>query len=44
MIQNVIKIKGGIIINVSASAKNIIHVKKIILGVLLNVVVTMKNT
>ena len=44
MIENVIQIKRGIIINANASAKNMIHVKKIILGVLLNVVVKMKNT
>ena len=36
-------IKSGITINVDASVKNFIHVKKIIFGILLHVVVKMVN-
>ena len=35
MEENVIQINGGIMINVDASAKNIIYVKNTIFGVLL---------
>ena len=38
MAENVIQIKSGITINVDASAKNIIFIKKIIFGILLLVV------
>ena len=37
MVENVIQIKSGITVNVDASAKNIIYVKKIIFGILLHV-------
>ena len=40
--QNVIQIKGGIMINVDASIKNI-YVKKNMLGILVNVFVKAKN-
>ena len=43
MEENVIQINGGITINVDASVKNIIYVKKIILGILLHVVVKTEN-
>ena len=39
--ENVIQIKSGIMINVDASAKNIIYVKKNIFGILLHVVAKM---
>ena len=42
MIENVIQI-SGIMINVDASAKNIIYVKKIIFGILLEAVTKMVN-
>ena len=38
MAESVIQIKSGITINVDASAKTIIFVKKIIFGILLHVV------
>ena len=41
MEENVIQIKSGIMINADASVKNIIHVKKIIFGILLHVVAKM---
>ena len=41
MVENVIQIKSGIMINVNASAKKIIYVKKIIFGILLCVVAKM---
>ena len=41
--KNVIQINGGIMINVDVSVKRVIYVKKIIFGVLLYVVVKMKN-
>ena len=44
MEENVIQVKSGIMINSAASAKNIIYVKEIIFGKLLNVVVKMVNT
>ena len=43
MIENVIHIKTALMINVGASVKNIIYVKKIIFGTLLHVVVKMVN-
>ena len=43
MEENVIQINGGIKINVDVSVKNIIHVKKIIFGILLHLVSKMKN-
>ena len=43
MKENVIQIKSGKIINVDASVKNIIYVKKIIFGILIHVVVKMVN-
>ena len=42
MVENVIQIKSGIMINVDASAKNI-YVKKIILGIILHAVAKMVN-
>ena len=42
MVKNV-QIKSGISVNVGASVKNIIYVKEIIFGILLNVVVKMVN-
>ena len=44
MVESVIQIKSGITINLDASAKNIIYVKKIIFGILLHAVVKMVNT
>ena len=41
--RTVIQIKSGIMINVSASVKNIIYVKKIIFGMQLHVVAKMVN-
>ena len=46
MVENVTRIKSGIIINVFVSAKiqkNIMHAKRIIFGILLHVVVKMLN-
>ena len=43
MKQNVIQISGGITIFVDVSVKNIIYVKKIMFGILLYVIVKMKN-
>ena len=43
MIESVIQIKSGIMINVDASPKNIIHVKKVIFGILLHAVAKMVN-
>ena len=43
MKENVMQIKSGKIINVDASVKNIIYVKKIIFGILIHVVVKMVN-
>ena len=43
MEQNVTQINGGITTNVDVSVKNIIFVKKIMLGILLHVIVKMKN-
>ena len=41
MVENVIQIKKGAMINIDASLKNIIYVKKIIFGILLHVVAKM---
>ena len=41
--QNVIQISGEITINVDVSIKNIMYVKKIMFGILLNVIVRMEN-
>ena len=43
MVDNVIQMKSQIIINVEASVKNIIYVKKIIFEPLLHVVAKMVN-
>ena len=43
MEENVIQTKSGKMINVDASVKNVIYVKKIIFGILLHVVVKMKS-
>ena len=43
MDENVIQIKSEIMINVDASVKNIIYMKKIIFGTLLHVVAKMVN-
>ena len=43
MEENVTQIKSGIMINLDASSKNSIYVKKIIFGMLLNVVSKMQN-
>ena len=41
--ENVIQINGGIMINVYVSVKNIMYVKKIMLGIQLDVNVKMEN-
>ena len=43
MEENLIQINGGTVINVDVSVRNIIYVKKIIFGILLHVVVKMRN-
>ena len=43
MLENVIEIKKGKMINVHASVKNIMYVKKIIFGILLLLVVKTGN-
>ena len=43
MKQNVIQINGGITINVNVSVKNITYVKKILFGILLDLIVKMEN-
>ena len=43
MVENVIQIKSGIMINVDVSVKYIIYVKKIVFGILLPVVAKMVN-
>ena len=43
MVENVIQINGGIMINVDASVKNVMYVKKIMFRILLHVVVKMEN-
>ena len=44
MEENLIQINGRITINVDVKVKNVMYVKKIIFGILLHVVVKMKNT
>ena len=44
MKENVIQINGGIMLNVKVSVKNVMHVKKIVFGTLLYVLVKMDNT
>ena len=41
--ENLIQITGGIMINVDPSVKNVMYVKKIMFGILLNVIVKMEN-
>ena len=41
--QNAVQINGGITINVDASVKIIIYVKKDMLGILVHVIVNMEN-
>ena len=43
MEKNVIQINGGIMANVDVSVKNIVHVKKIMFGILLHENVKTKN-
>ena len=43
MKENVIQINGAITINVNVSVKVIIYVKKMIFGILVTVLVKMKN-
>ena len=43
MEQNVTQINGGITINVDASVKNVIYVKKIMFEILLHITVKIKN-
>ena len=43
MEKSVIQINGGIIINVEVSVKNVMYVKKNMLGILLPVIVKMEN-
>ena len=43
MKENVIQINGGITINLDASVKSIMYVKKIIFGILVHVFVTIEN-
>ena len=43
IVENVIQIKKGIMINVGASVKNIKYVKKFIFGILLHLVTKIVN-
>ena len=43
MKERVIRINGGITINIDASVKDIIYVKKIIFGILVNVFMKVEN-
>ena len=43
MEQNLIQINGGILTNVDVSVKSVTHVKEIMLGILLHVIVKMEN-
>ena len=43
MEENVFQINGGITINNNVSLKNVMYVKKVIFGILLHLVVKMKN-
>ena len=44
MVESVIQMKSGIMINANASAKNIAYVKKFIFGILLHVVAKIVST
>ena len=37
------QVNGGIVINVDVSVKNVMYVKKIMLGILLHVIIKMEN-
>ena len=39
----VIQINGGIMVNVDVSVKNVMYMKKIMLGILLHVILKMEN-
>ena len=41
--KNVVQINGGITINIDVSIKNVMYVKNVIFGILLNKVVKMDN-
>ena len=41
---NVIQVNGGVMINVDVNVKNIMYVKKIMLGILLRVIAKMENS
>ena len=43
MEENVSEINGGIIINVDASVRNIMYLKKIMFGILLHITMKMEN-
>ena len=43
MEENVIQINGGITIDVDVNVKNVIYVKKIMVGIQLHVIVKMEN-
>ena len=43
MVEIVIQINGGIMVNVDVSAKNIMYVKKIMFGIMLHVIVKIIN-
>ena len=43
MEENVIKINGGITINVNVNVKNVVYVKRIMFGIQEHVIVKMKN-
>ena len=43
MEENVIQIKGGIMTNINVSVENLMYVKKIMFGILLHVIVKIKN-
>ena len=40
---NIIRINGGVMMNVDESVKNVIYVKKIMFGIVLHIVVKMEN-
>ena len=43
MEENVIQINGGIMINFDVNVKSVMYVKKIMSGILLHVIVKMRN-
>ena len=43
MEENIIEINGGIMINIDVTVKNVMYMKKNILGILLHVIVQMEN-